>query len=75
VYFSNNARGLICKDCQGAFPDSVQIAKKAVNCLTNVNSVASADERTVEEIEGILISYFTDTLGRTPKMAKYVTRR
>ncbi|MGA2093258.1 MAG: DNA repair protein RecO [Sedimentisphaerales bacterium] len=75
VYFSNNARGLICKDCQGAFPDGVPIAKKAVNCLANVDSVSSADQRTVEEIEGILISYFTDTLGRTPKMAKYVTRR
>jgi DNA repair protein RecO len=75
VYFSNNARGLICKDCQGAFPDGVPIAKKAVSCLANVDSVASADERTVEEIEGVLISYFTDILGRTPKMAKYVTRR
>jgi DNA repair protein RecO (recombination protein O) len=75
VFFSNNARGLICKDCQGAFPDGVPIAKKSVSCLTNVDSIASADERTVEEIEGVLISYFTDTLGRTPKMAKYVTRR
>lgn len=75
AYFSNNARGLICKDCQGAFPDSVQIAKKTLTCLTNVNSIASADERTVEQIEGILINYFTDILGRAPKMAKYITRR
>jgi DNA repair protein RecO (recombination protein O) len=74
VYFSNNARGLICKDCQGAFPDGVPIAKKTVNCLSNVDSVASADQRTVEEIEDILISYFTDILGRTPKMAKYIIR-
>jgi DNA repair protein RecO (recombination protein O) len=75
VYFSNNARGLICRDCQGAFPDCVAITKKAVNCLADVNSIASADERTIEQIEGILISYFTDILGRAPKMAKYITRR
>jgi DNA repair protein RecO (recombination protein O) len=74
VYFSNNAKGLICKDCQGAFPDGVPIAKKAVDCLVNVDSVASADGRTVSEIEDILISYFTDILGRTPKMAKYISR-
>jgi DNA repair protein RecO (recombination protein O) len=75
TYFSNNARGLICRDCQGAFPDGVPIAEKTVNCLANVNSIASADQTTVEQIEGILISYFTDTLGRVPKMAKHITRR
>lgn len=75
VYFSNNARGLICRDCQGAFPDGVPITKKAVNCLADVNSIALADERIIEQIEGILISYFTDILGRTPKMGKYITKR
>jgi DNA repair protein RecO (recombination protein O) len=75
AYFSNNAKGLICRDCQGAFPDGAAISKKTVNCLTNVNSIASADQRTVEQIEGILISYFTDILGRAPKMAKYIIRR
>jgi hypothetical protein len=75
VFFSNNAKGLICKDCQGAFPDSVAITKKAVGCLANVNSIASADEKTVEEIESVLIGCFTDILGRSPKMGKYITRR
>jgi DNA repair protein RecO (recombination protein O) len=75
TYFSNHAKGLICRDCQGAFPDGIAITKKTVNCLANINSIASADEPTIEEIEGILISYFTDILGRAPKMAKYITRR
>jgi DNA repair protein RecO (recombination protein O) len=75
TYFSNNAKGLICRDCQGAFPDGVPIAKKAVNCLTNFDSIASADEETIGGIEGVLISYFTDIIGRAPKMAKYITRR
>ena len=74
AYFSNNAKGLICRDCQGAFPDGVPIAKKAVNCLTGDNSIASADQRTVEQIEDIFISYFTDILGRAPKMAKYIAK-
>jgi DNA repair protein RecO (recombination protein O) len=73
LYFSNNAKGLICRDCQGAFPDSIQIAKNAVKYFTNIDSISGAEQRTVEGIESILTGYFSDILGRAPKMAKYVT--
>lgn len=75
AYFSNNAKGLICRDCQGAFPDSIQVAKKTVNYLAHIDFILTADEPAIAEIESVLIGYFTDILGRAPKMAKYISRR
>jgi DNA repair protein RecO (recombination protein O) len=72
VYFSNYAKGLICKDCQSSFPDRFRLTKQGANCLVNVKSLASAKNQTVREVEGVLIRYIADTLGRQPKMAKYI---
>ncbi|MGA2172375.1 MAG: DNA repair protein RecO [Sedimentisphaerales bacterium] len=82
VYFSHSAKGLICRDCQGAFPDKTGLAREGAKCLADLSSVAkaksdakllaSADDPTVRQIEEILIHYITDVLGRPPKMAKYV---
>jgi DNA repair protein RecO (recombination protein O) len=72
VYFSNNAKGLICKDCHGAFPDCIRLTKQAVQCFTNEEFLVSADDKIAKETEDILIRYFTETIGRPPKMAKYI---
>jgi DNA repair protein RecO (recombination protein O) len=72
VYFSNTANGLICKDCQGAFPDKTRLTLEGAKCLSDAKLLVSAQERTVRQVEEILIGYITDTLGRLPKMAKYI---
>jgi len=92
VYFSNNAKGLICRDCQGPFPDKIRLTQQGAKCLAdllalallwrgsaeahrakvNAELSASAEDRAVRQVEDILISYITDTLGRPPKMAKYI---
>jgi DNA repair protein RecO (recombination protein O) len=72
VYFSNNAKGFICKDCQGPFPDKIRLTVEAAKCLADSKSLASAAEATLKNVEDILISYITDMLGRPPKMAKYI---
>ena len=72
VYFSGAAGGLICKDCQGPFPDKTGLTGQAVKCLVDSKSLASAEDRTLRQIEGILVNYITGTLGRPPKMAKYI---
>ena len=64
----------ICRDCQGSFPDKIRLTKNAANCLSNLKTIAESEEKTLNEIEKILISHFTDTLGRPPKMAKYILR-
>jgi len=74
VYFSSSANGLICKDCQGSFPDKIRLTKNAASCLSNLKLIAETDEKTLNEIEKILISHFTEILGRPPKMAKYILK-
>jgi DNA repair protein RecO (recombination protein O) len=72
VYFSNNAKGFVCKDCHGAFPDKIRLAIEAAKCLADPKILAVAEEITLKSVEDILIRYITDMLGRSPRMAKYI---
>jgi DNA repair protein RecO (recombination protein O) len=72
VYFSNHAKGLICRDCQGPFPDKIRLTAEAAQCLADAKLLALAPEPALRNVEDILISYITDMLGRPPKMAKYI---
>jgi len=74
-YFSSSANGLICRDCENSFPDKIRLAKRAANCLSNLKSAARTDEKTLKEIEKVLIVHFANTLGHQPKMAKHILRR
>jgi len=72
VYFSSSANGLICKDCEGSFPDKIRLTEPAAKALINLKLLAESDEKTLNEIEKILIHHFTEILHRPPKMAKYI---
>ena len=74
VYFSSAADGLVCRDCEASFPDKISITAPAANCLADVKLIAEADGKILDEIEKILIYHFTETLGRPPKMAKYILK-
>jgi DNA repair protein RecO (recombination protein O) len=74
VYFSSSANGLICRDCEGAFPDRIRLTQTAANCFANLKLVAEAQEKTLNEIETVLVHHFTEILGRKPKMAKHVLK-
>jgi len=72
-YFSSSANGLICRDCEVSFPDKVRLTGNAANCLTNLKKIAESDEKTLNEVEKVLIYHFTELLGRPPKMAKHIS--
>jgi DNA repair protein RecO (recombination protein O) len=72
VYFSSSANGLICRDCEASFPDKMRLTSPAANTLSNLKMLAEADEKTLNEIEKILVHHFTGLLHRPPKMAKYI---
>jgi DNA repair protein RecO (recombination protein O) len=74
AYFSSLANGLVCRDCEASFPDKIGLTKNAANCLANAKLVAEAQERTLNEIEKILIHHFTELLHKPPKMAKYILK-
>jgi DNA repair protein RecO (recombination protein O) len=72
VYFSSSANGLICRDCEASFPDKVRLTQTAANCLSNLKLLAESQEKTLIEIETVLVHHFTELLGHKPKMAKYI---
>ena len=72
TYFSSSANGLVCRDCEAGFPDRIGITKAAANCLGNLKLFVDAEEKTLNEIERLLVYHFTEQLGKMPKMAKHV---
>ncbi|MCK4752493.1 MAG: DNA repair protein RecO [Planctomycetes bacterium] len=74
VYFSSSANGLICRDCEHAFPDRIKLTKPIINTLADLKKIADTDENTLFGIEKVLIHHFTETLGRRPKLAKYIIK-
>jgi DNA repair protein RecO (recombination protein O) len=71
-YFSSSANGLICRDCEPAFPDKIPVTKAAAAVLYNLKTLSQAEDAVLKEIEKILISHFTNTLGKQPRMAKHI---
>ena len=74
IYFSSSANGLICRDCESSFPDKIRLTKKASACLVSLKQIPGSAEKTLKEIEKVLINHLTGLLGRTPKMAKHIIR-
>jgi DNA repair protein RecO (recombination protein O) len=72
VYFSPPASGLVCRDCEMNFPDKIRLSLKAAQSLSDMKRLADAEERTLDEIERVLIRYFTHLLGRPPKTARLI---
>lgn len=73
VYFSSLANGLVCRDCEASFPDKIRLTKNTARCLTNLKMLAEANEKTLNEVEKVLIHHFTEILGHPPKMAKHIS--
>ncbi len=71
-YFSSEVNGLICRDCEGSFPDKITVSQSAANALFDLKSLIKADEKTLNEVEKLLIYHFTNITHKKPKMAKYV---
>jgi DNA repair protein RecO (recombination protein O) len=74
VYFSSDGNGLVCRDCEANFADKIRLIRQAANTLANLKTVADANEKTLTEIERILIHHFTEILHKPPRMAKYIVK-
>lgn len=73
-YFSSTANGIVCQDCEMSFPDKIRLRAQSVNGLANIRQLADAPERTLDEIERVLIHHFTETLGHPPKLASHILK-
>ncbi len=75
IYFSSSANGLVCRDCEPAFPDKIKLTKDTAACLTSLGHIPQATEKTLRDIQKVLVHHFTQLLGRPPKMAKHILGR
>jgi len=74
TYFSTSANGLVCRDCESSFPDKIRLTKEALACLFDLKQIPNSAEKTLNEIEKVLVHHLTGLLGRTPKMARHILR-
>ncbi len=73
-YFSSSANGLICRDCEISFADKIRLSKDVTTCLANLKQISQSPEKTLDEMEKILVYHFTELLHRRPRMAKHILR-
>jgi len=74
LYFSSSANGLVCRDCEGSFPDRIRLTKDAAAGLANLRQIAESDQRTLSEIEKVLLSHTNSLLDRPLKMTKQMLK-
>jgi len=74
LYFSSSANGLVCRDCEASFPDRIRLTKDAAACLVNLRRLAESDERTLGEIEKVLLSHINSLSGRPLRMTKQMLK-
>lgn len=73
-YFSSSANGLVCRDCEINFVDKIRLSTDVTTCLADIKRIAESPERTLEEVEKVLVYHFTELLHRRPKMAKHILK-
>ncbi|RKY12528.1 MAG: DNA repair protein RecO [Planctomycetota bacterium] len=71
TYFSSSHNGLLCADCEMAFPEKRLIDTSMLNILQNPAKLPKTEMKDLNKIESLLIYHFTELLHKPPKMAKY----
>ncbi|MHC5164459.1 MAG: DNA repair protein RecO [Planctomycetota bacterium] len=70
-YFSSRENGLLCPDCEMAFPEKRAVDPALLDILNNPAKLPKTDIKKLKGIEALLIYHFTELLHKPPKMAKY----
>jgi DNA repair protein RecO (recombination protein O) len=73
-YFSSRENGLLCSNCEMAFPEKRAIDSRLIQILNTPAKLPKTDLKQLKQIEQLLIYHFTELLHKPPKMAKYFIR-
>jgi DNA repair protein RecO (recombination protein O) len=69
VYFSSQANGLLCRDCEISYPDKTRIDRAAAELLNDLSKISQADLPLLQSLERLLVVHICTVLGKKPKMA------
>jgi len=72
VYFSSDANGLVCTDCEMSFPHRSTLPSAVALALSDFRRLSQASDETLRFTEKLLIDHFTGLLHQPPKMAKFL---
>jgi DNA repair protein RecO (recombination protein O) len=71
MFFSSAAAGILCRNCEGSFPDRVLLTREAGRCLSEARTITTASDAAAREVEKTLVGHFTAILNHPPRMAKH----
>ncbi|MBE0536126.1 MAG: DNA repair protein RecO [Phycisphaerae bacterium] len=74
VYFSSSANGLICEDCEQAFPEKTRLSCPVGQTLSDLKGLVTAPEAVLNDVEKVLIYHFRELMHREPRMAKHLMK-
>ena len=70
-YFSSHENGLLCANCEMAFPEKRAVDASLIGILNNPAKLPQTGIKKLKEIESLLIYHLTELLHKPPRMAKY----
>jgi DNA repair protein RecO len=71
IYFATRLNGLICPACEQNYTEKIKMSPKCAASLRDTKKLAAACNKTLAEIEKILIFHFTELMGKRPKLAPF----
>jgi len=71
AWFSSENNGFVCRDCESAFVDKLQISMPIALSLFNQREFLSLEFSALEYIERFLIRHLTFLLNRPPRLARF----
>ena len=71
IYFSSDAGGLICRDCEPAFVSKIPLSNASAAMLAGSRQLSDAPLRTIIEIEKLIINHITHIRNKLPRTAQF----
>ena len=71
VYFSSEANGLLCRDCEASFFDKVRLPGEFAEFVNALRGDVELQMAQLTHVEDLLIRHLTYMLHKAPRMSKY----
>jgi DNA repair protein RecO (recombination protein O) len=71
IYFCAETGGLICRDCEASFTEKIRLTPQAALAVSNPQALETIDEKTLWDIEKMMIHHFAHTLHKMPRTASF----
>jgi DNA repair protein RecO (recombination protein O) len=72
IFFAPDANGLVCPDCESAYPDKLALSRPAADALADLHRLQDSSHTARTEIEKFLLDHFTRLIHRPLKTASAI---